>query len=299
MVARTGSVQTSDGERFPAADAGICSGDLLLTADGKKLLSSSELSELTEKSGGRSIVITGKRGERDFRTTIRPSKDIQLGIFRIGLWVRDSCAGIGTITFTDVHSCAFAGLGHGIIDSDSGQIVPLAEGDIVPAVITGITRGSAGRPGSLCGSFASDKSAGTIAANSEKGIYGFLSGSGFQGQDIPVAFRQEVRRGEAKIYTTISGSAPEWYDVRITDISYDNIAVTKNMVIEITDKRLLESTGGIIQGMSGSPIVQNGCLVGAVTHVFVNDPCCGYGIFAENMFDLCRSVVQKSGQKAS
>ncbi len=298
IVSRVTDVETTGGTASPAKDAGICEGDILLSANGERLRSSTQLSDIVASSPG-GVVFTGKRDGRSFRTTVSPVTDCAVDMLRIGLWVRDSCAGIGMITFTDKQNRAFAGLGHGIFDSDSGRIMPLADGDIVPAEITGVSGSTAGSPGTLCGSFTSGTSSGLIASNSEKGIYGFLSGNAEYGEDIPVAFRQEVHRGKAQICTTISGTHPQFFDAVISDISYDNTQVTKNIVIRITDSRLLSATGGIVQGMSGSPIIQDGALVGAVTHVFVNDPTCGYGIFAENMKDYCNGVIQKNQLFAS
>lgn len=296
IVTDTDSVETALGKASPARDAGIMRGDIILTANGEPLTSSRQLSDIVAESAGKSLILTGRRESVSFRKTVTPAVDSASDAPRLGLWVKDSCAGIGTMTFTD-NSGGFAGLGHGIFDSETGELMPLAEGDIVPAVITGVNKGSGGSPGSLCGSFADSRAEGIIAANSEKGVYGFLCGGEFTGREIPVAFRQEVRRGKAQICTTVSGSEPELFDAEITDISYDNSEVTKNIVLHITDERLLSQTGGIVQGMSGSPVIQDGALVGAVTHVFVNDPTGGYAAFAENMYEKSKSVSQKSRLK--
>lgn len=297
IVTDTDTVETSYGRATPARDAGIMRGDILLTADGEPLTSSRQLSGIVEQTAGRAITITGRRGSAAFRKTVTPAMDSVLEMPRLGLWVKDSSAGIGTMTFTDRKNGTFAGLGHGIFDSETGELMPLAQGDIVSAVITGVNKGSGGSPGSLCGSFADSRAEGTIAANSEKGVYGFLGSGYFTGEDIPLAFRQEVKRGKVQIYTTVNGTEPEFYDAEITDISYDSREATKNIVLRITDERLLSVSGGIVQGMSGSPVIQDGCLVGAVTHVFVNDPTGGYAVFAESMYERCKSVSQKSELK--
>ncbi len=294
VVAQTSDVPTPQGNKNPANEAGICSGDIVTSVDGTQLRTNEQLMDIVEKSGGGSISISALHNGEKYNTVITPAWDIQLKSYRVGLWVRDSCAGIGTITFTDKENSTFAGLGHGISDSESGSIMPLAQGDIVTANIASVDKSVGGYPGSLCGFFSDNHPIGTITANDECGIYGELSGSVFSdGKDIPVAFRQEVVRGNAQICTTISGSTPEFYDIEIEDISYNNVNITKNMVIKITDEELLEKTGGIVQGMSGSPIIQNGRLVGAVTHVFINDPSHGYAIFAENMTEFNNTFVQK------
>ena len=294
VVAQTSDVPTAGGNKNPAADAGICSGDVITSVEGKKLETNEQLMDIVETSGGNPISITGCRDGKSYTTKITPVRDVQLKSYRIGLWVRDSCAGIGTVTFTDKETGTFAGLGHGISDSESGSIMPLAEGDIVFANIASVEKSTGGYPGSLSGFFTDNRAIGKISANAECGIFGKLNGNAFcQGEDIPVAFRQEVVRGKAQVCTTISGNTPEYYDIEIEDISYNNVNITKNMVIKITDTELLKKTGGIVQGMSGSPIIQNGRLVGAVTHVFINDPSHGYAIFAENMTDFNNTFVQK------
>lgn len=294
VVAQTSDVPTNNGSKNPANEAGICSGDIINSVEGKQLQTNEQLMEIVEKSNGKPISITGSHNGKSYTTKITPVLDIQLKSYRIGLWVRDSCAGIGTVTFIDKNTRTFAGLGHGISDSESGSIMPLAEGDIVYANIASVEKSAGGYPGSLSGFFTDNRSIGKISANAECGIYGKLNNNAFcQGKDISVAFRQEVVRGKAQICTTISGTTPEYYDIEIEDISYNNVNITKNMVIKITDPELLKKTGGIVQGMSGSPIIQNGRLVGAVTHVFINDPSHGYAIFAENMTEFNNTFVQK------
>lgn len=294
VVSQTSDIPTDGGNKNPAAEAGICSGDIITTVEGKQLRTNEQLLDAVEASGGNPISITGCRNGKSYTTKITPVRDEQLKSYRIGLWVRDSCAGIGTITFTDKQTGTFAGLGHGISDSESGSIMPLAEGNIVFANISSVEKSIGGYPGSLFGYFSDSRSIGTVTANDECGIYGKLNGNAFcNGKDIPVAFRQEVVRGKAQICTTISGNTPKYYDVEIEDISYNNVNITKNMVIKITDEKLLSQTGGIVQGMSGSPIIQNGMLIGAVTHVFINDPTHGYAIFAENMTESNNTFVQK------
>ena len=198
--------------------------------------------------------------------------------------MRDSSAGIGTITYYDPQTAQFGGLGHPICDVDTGEIMPLLSGQVVKVVINDVVKGTSGDPGELKGSFASSKDSGTITSNDETGVFGTLYSNPSQNAALPVALKQEITEGAAKIYTTVSGTTPQEYDIEIEKIDISDTGKTKNMIIKVTDPNLLEKTGGIVQGMSGSPIIQNGKLVGAVTHVLVNDPQRGYGIFIENMY---------------
>ena len=189
----------------------------------------------------------------------------------------------------------FAGLGHAVCDVDTRETLPLGKGEIVDVTITGVEKGISGQPGSLQGSFEGSRLAGFMAVNSETGVYGQLTSLPVSTQEpVPIAMKQEVREGAAQIYTTISGRTPQCYDIVIESVNLSSTAKTKSMVIRVTDPELLKTTGGILQGMSGSPILQDGKLVGAVTHVFVNDQTRGYGIFAENMQETASSLEIRS-----
>ena len=205
------------------------------------------------------------------------------------MWVRDSSAGVGTLTFADPERGVFAGLGHPISDSDTGASIALRSGEIVPCEITGCSKGTAGSPGELKGRFLSAHAIGSIRINGENGVYG-TTRTRFSGRPMPVAFAQEVMTGEAEIWTTVAGETPRSYRVTIEKIN--DADLRRNMVIRVTDKELLAATGGIVQGMSGSPVVQNGRLVGAVTHVLVNDPTRGYGIFAQTMLRQVEQIAE-------
>lgn len=292
VVVRTSEITADSKTVNPSQEAGIECGDIITSVNNEKLSTNEQLLKYVENSNGKSIKLEGIRNDKKFSTEITPVYDSKQGSYKIGLWVKDSCAGIGTLTFSDSSTGTFAGLGHGICDSESGQIMPLLNGDIVNANISSVRKGCCGSPGSLCGYFSGNEVIGNIKANSECGVYGTLNNTDVKNKSIPVAFRQEVVRGKAQILTTINGNSPDYYDIEIENISYNNSNATKNMVIKITDDRLLEKTGGIVQGMSGSPIIQNGMLAGAVTHVFVNDPTHGYAIFAENMISYNNSIVQ-------
>lgn len=283
VVSGISAVKTQDGSKYPANDAGIKSGDIIISVNGKKISTNEELLSAVEKSGGKPIDISALNNGNEYLTKIIPVFDSSLKKYRTGLMVRDSCAGIGTLTFIDPENSTFAGLGHGICDTQSGSLMPLQSGDIVDAEINSVTKSICGNPGALTGFFSDNASKGTIISNDQTGIYGNINKYDKNAPAVPVLFKQEIERGPAKILTTINGHTPEYYDIMIEDISYNNMNISKNMTIRITDSKLVEKTGGIVQGMSGSPIIQNGKLAGAVTHVFVNDPTGGYGIFAENM----------------
>lgn len=271
----------------PATEAGIQKGDVLLSVNGAEIDSAEALKAAIEAAGANAVEIRLRRGEETISTTLYPALSAEDNKYRAGLWVRDSTAGIGTITYIDAESGAFAGLGHGICDSDTGALMPLGRGVVVNVDITGVKKGTAGIPGELKGSF-DNVQRGTIESNTETGVYGTLDSPPQEaGEPMPVGLKDELKLGKAYIYTTLDGNTPARYEIEIEKI-YKNSGKTKNFLIRVTDSALLEQAGGIVQGMSGSPIMQNGKLIGAVTHVLVNDPTRGYGIFIENMLESAR-----------
>lgn len=273
----------------PAVEAGLCEGDNIVSANGIKLTSSSQLSEIIEGSNGESISLEVSRDDRLFNTTLTPVLSPTDGSYKGGIWIRDSSAGVGTLTFIDPKTGCYGALGHPISDCDTMKTLPLGSGEIVDVTITGFEKGEKGCPGELFGTFVSGLAAGSIIRNCDQGVFGIMTYSS-RNAAIPIAFKSEVTTGPAKILTTISGNQPEEYDVEIEKLTLSNGCKTKNIVIRVTDEKLLAETGGIIQGMSGSPIIQNGRLVGAVTHVFVSDPTRGYGIFIENMLESVEAL---------
>lgn len=299
IISSVCTVCTPEGELCPADDAGIRKGDIIVSVNGKKLTTNEQLIEAVSTGGGAPMKLALQRDGKVFDTVITPVFDSSEKDYRIGLHIRDSIAGIGTMTFIDPTNDSFAGLGHGICDSESGCLMPMLEGDIVPAEITSVSKSICGSPGSLFGKFSGNVSCGSLAMNSDHGVYGTVSSMPANAQTIPVAFKQEIVRGDAQVITTVDGSEPECFDIRIEDVSYNDRGTVKNMIIKITDERLLRKCGGIVQGMSGSPIIQNGMLVGAVTHVFVNDPAHGYAVFAENMLPFTESVSVRQYSEAS
>lgn len=273
---------TEKGEACPAESCGIQVGDTLISIDGKKVTMNSELSQIFSESEGKELNAEIKRDDKILHIKIIPEKDVATGSYKSGMWIRDSTGGIGTLTYTDVSDGGLAALGHGIYDVDTGKLMPTANGIFVSANLSGVTKGTNGTPGELRGSLGGDY-IGEISINCENGIFGstkLLTGAN---DIIPVAMNEEIKTGDAQIISTVEGKEKEYFDIRIEKINPND--ENKNMIIKITDKDLLSLTGGIVQGMSGSPIIQNGYIVGAVTHVFLNDPTKGYGIFIENMLD--------------
>ena len=296
MVVGMSDVQTQDGRVNPAKDAGLRMGDLILTMNGQQVTSNSQVGEILSASDGKPITVVFRRGDQEQTVTLTPAYSKTDAGYKAGMWVRDSSAGIGTLTFYDDSNNVFAGLGHAICDADTGDIMPLLSGEIVNARITGVEKGASGDPGELKGMFVGEDPLGVLEYNGETGVYGTLNRVPVSVNRMEVSYRQEVKEGEAKILTTIDGTTPQEYDIQIEKINFSDTNPTKNMVIRITDPDLLEKTGGIVQGMSGSPIIQDGRLVGAVTHVFVNDPTRGYGIFAENMLNTATNLAKELPQ---
>ncbi len=290
LVVGLGDVATAAGLVGPASAAGIRVGDSILSIDGQPVATNEEVAACINRCAGRSVQLVVRRDGVEFTARLTPARPAEGTGYRAGMWVRDSSAGVGMLTFYEAGSGAFAGLGHAVSDVDTGEILPLATGEIVPAIIRGVERSTRGTPGELKGYFMPG-SLGRLSVNGEEGLYGILSHRLSNAIAMPVAMKQEVQTGEAQILTTLEGEEPRLYAVEIEKVRL-NAAKTRHMVIRITDEALLNATGGIVQGMSGSPIIQNGKLIGAVTHVLVDDPTRGYAIFAENMLETVRSVAQ-------
>ena len=290
MVIRIDRVTTRSGNRSPGREAGLKEGDMILSVDGASITRNTELSSVFASSGGRTLEMKIERNgeEKTLKFTPVPADD---GTFKGGLWIRDSTAGIGTVTWYNRSNGIFAGLGHAVCDVDTGEIMPLSGGDAVEAEVKGCYRGKSGSAGELCGVFTSG-TIGELYLNGYTGVYGIMNSFDKDSSVLPVALKQEVRTGAAQIICTVDENGPRYYDAEITKVYEDTSDHQRNLTIKITDEALIEKTGGIVQGMSGSPIVQNGMLVGAVTHVFVDDPTEGYGILAENMLDTAKQVEQ-------
>lgn len=288
MVIDIKDVFCENGVRSPAREAGLKMGDVITSVDGRKISSNSELRELVYSAEGKLLQLKYQRNFEEHETKLKPAYSLKDDKWIAGLWVRDSSAGIGTITFCTENGI-FGGLGHPICDVDTGNILPLGRGEIVSAYINDIKHGTAGSPGELCGIFSNNESIGNVKINDECGLFGRLIKSINIYEPILIGLKQEVKVGKATIYSTIFGDVPQSYDIEIESIDFNQNS--RNYVVRITDQRLLKKTGGIVQGMSGSPIIQNGKLVGAITHVFINDPTRGYGVFAETMIEKSNQIL--------
>ncbi len=288
VVGITG-VQLESGETInPARDAGMLPGDVILSINGTEVQNANHVSQLVESAKGALDVAVDRNGRRlDLR--IEPVIDFSDNKKRLGIWVRDSTAGVGTLTFVTTDTQWFAGLGHAICDIDTGSILTVREGEIFFSEVIQVNKGESGAPGEIKGFFSSSSGTmGVIEENTEYGIYGPLypdvNMSAFS-DPIPVANRDEVKLGDATILATIDSEGVREFDCEIIKLTGQSFAGQKGIVLRVTDEELLKVTGGIVQGMSGSPILQNGKLVGAVTHVFVNNPTKGYGLYVDWMLD--------------
>ncbi len=281
IVASLSDLYTEQGVCCPAAEAGIQPGDYLLQADGKDIPDNGALARYIGQSGGKAITFQVRRGQEVFEAQVVPVYGE--GSFKTGMWVRDSAAGIGTLTFYDPQSGVFGGLGHGICDMDTSGVMALKSGEPAPITLSGIQKGERDSPGQLRGYFSSDQALGALLQNKETGVYGTLD-TPPQGEAVEILPREEVRCGPVKLLATLDESGPQAFDAQITQV-LDREQKTKNLVVQVTAPRLLQATGGIVQGMSGCPLLQDGKLAGAVTHVFTEDPTTGYGIFAQTMWE--------------
>lgn len=282
MVVGTGKV-TPEGD-CPAERAGIQVGDMVLSVNGQPISGNAALQRAIADAEGEPVQIRINRGGEIRTLSLTPQYSRAEDCYKAGLWVRDSTAGIGTVTYYMPDSGRFAGLGHPVCDVDTGEIIPLSSGEVVGVSIQSVTKGSAGAAGELRGCFTPGKAMGSLYLNNRCGVFGTLDSQPVPEEAVPLGLKQEVHTGAAVIRTTVSGNTPREYEIEIEKADWGSTG-TKNMVIHITDPALLDATGGIVQGMSGSPILQDGRLIGAVTHVFVSDPTRGYGIFAENMYE--------------
>lgn len=290
MVVGMSDFETKEGTQNPAKKAGIRVGDVIISIDGARVNSNEEIANIVENSGGKALDFYVARNGINFTCTVRPAVSVAENKYKVGLWVRDSSAGIGTLTFYNEENGTFGGLGHGICDVDTGKIIPLMSGEIVGVSITGVAKGRKGAPGELRGSFKGEEPLGVVATNEETGVFGTLNRKPVEAKAVQMALKQQIKEDKAQIITTLDNNEREYFDIVIERVNFNDNSPTKNMIIRVTDPVLLEKTGGIVQGMSGSPIIQNGMLVGAVTHVFINDPTRGYGIFAENMLETAKKV---------
>ncbi|MGE5560099.1 MAG: SpoIVB peptidase [Chloroflexota bacterium] len=290
MVVGLTEVVDDDGKSHqPARDAGIAVGDLVTAINGMPVGDDDTVARIIDDCGRRGVLVECEvhRGNQVFTCSLPPILCHETGRYRVGMYIRDGAAGVGTLTYYDPATKRYGALGHVITDADTGRPIPIGDGRIVSASVCGIEQGRRGQPGEKIGSFVQESDTlGNIERNTDYGIIGTMNtapASPFFSEPIPAVLASQVTEGPAEIITVVEGQKLERYGIEIVKVVRQGRPDTKGMVIKVTDPRLLSKTGGIVQGMSGSPIIQNGRLVGAVTHVFVNDPTRGYAVFVEWM----------------
>ncbi|MBZ4666387.1 MAG: stage sporulation protein [Mahella sp.] len=275
----------------PANDSGLMPGDIIEKANDTIIKDADHLAEIVNSIDGRPVKLDILRNDKPISLSIKPVKDMEEHKYKLGIWVRDSTAGVGTMTFYEPNNRIYGALGHPITDMDTGTLLSIKNGEIVHSEVIAVKEGKKGKPGELQGVFLDDEERiGNIEVNTEYGIFGHIYADSIvtnrlYKEPIPVALQSEVQEGSATILATVDDQGVKAYDVKIIRVNRQSQPNGKSLVVEITDPTLLKLTGGIVQGMSGSPIIQNGKLVGAVTHVFINDPKRGYGVFAKWMLE--------------
>ena len=278
--------------KSPAEKAGLKLGDIIIEVEGNPISSNETLAQAVSGAQKKTLAVTAKRQDAVLDFSVSPQLDSASGQYKIGAWVRDSLAGIGTITYVDPENGAFGALGHGVCDQDTGELMPIGGGSVMGSQVVGVKKGECGTPGELTGEYELQRDQGILYQNSNNGIYGQLTDSRVyqQGQALETAEKSEIETGPAQILANVEGDAVKSYDIEIVKIYADEDGSNRDMMVRVVDKNLLNTTGGIVQGMSGSPIIQNGKLIGAVTHVLVNDPQRGYGIGIQRMLETARSL---------
>lgn len=294
LVVGMSEIEGQDKQKYkPYINSGIEEGDMIVEINNKKVDTTDELIEVVNNSQGQEIQIKYVRDDDEMVTSILPIKN-ESNEYKLGLWVRDAAAGVGTLTFYEPSTGKFAALGHGIVDVDTGGILHIANGELVKSRLVSIKRGEKGDPGEIKGSIDSAVSIGEIEKNTNFGVFGFVSEKVNldlnNSKEYEVALRSEIQTGEAEVICELEQGKKKTYKIRIEKVYSSNNYDNKSMLIKIIDDELLEKTGGIIQGMSGSPIIQNGKFVGAITNVLVSDPTTGYAIFGDLMIKQMRAV---------
>lgn len=290
LVVGKSMVEGIDGKDYePYVNSQIENGDIIIEANGTTIETIEDLQIAIKKSAGKEIkMVYEKNGER-YEDTIKPVKTLDGNTYKIGLWVRDGAMGIGTLSFVDIETGKFAALGHGVSDSDTKQRIEATGGTLNDVRIVSINKGKKDSPGEILGVLDGQKEIGKIEKNTEIGIYGTLTPEKLaeyrMENAVKIASRKEVELGKATILCTLEEGKTKEFEIEIQKKYLEKEATSKCMIIKVTDERLLSKTGGIVQGMSGSPILQNGKLIGSVTHVFVNDPTRGYAVFADSMLN--------------
>ena len=287
LVVGTGEFHSADGEKVSPAKNIVKSGDYVLKLNGEEITEKDDLISRIENGDGAEQILTIRRGEECFDVKICPVRD-QSGKYKIGVWVRDNAQGVGTMTYIDSQG-NFGALGHGINDVDTSTLMEMNDGTLYQTEIISIQKGTAGHPGEMTGMivYADDRILGDITGNSARGIFGKCNNKALAlgtEEALPIGLKQEIEKGPAQILCTVDGTT-RYYNIEITDVHLDHDNVNRGIELKVTDPELIALTGGIVQGMSGAPIIQNGKFIGAVTHVLVQDSTRGYGIFIENMLE--------------
>ncbi len=291
LIVGLGSIDTAEGRVSPAAAAGLRAGDVLISIDGVEVEGAAHMAELCAAHEGSALTATVLRGGETLTFSVTPAVDLTDGVRRIGMWVRESTAGIGTLSFYVMSSLRYGALGHAVTDADTGERLLVKSGEIIRASIIGVALGEQGAPGEIRGTFnVLSKRLGNIENNTVYGVFGTLYEplpNPLYPEGVQLAYPDELEEGPAQIITSVDAEGVKAYDCEILKLYAQDAADTKGMVIRVTDPQLIEKTGGIVQGMSGSPILQNGKLAGAITHVFINDPLKGYCVYALWMEENC------------
>ncbi|MEE0840587.1 MAG: SpoIVB peptidase [Acutalibacteraceae bacterium] len=298
LVVDMQEIETLDGKKSPAKEAGIKIGDYIISVDGEKVSSNEDLGRIFSSGNGEEMSVELRRNSVKHIVRLTPVLSKEDSSYKAGIWVKDSSAGIGTLTFYCPYNNMICGLGHGIYDSDTKEVIDFSRGSLVGADILSIVKGTKGVPGELKGRL-SYSSVATLSANLINGVYGQATCNVDTKNLTQIAHKQDVKNGPATIISTVDSNGPKAYTCEIKVNTNKVNDTVQDMTVTVTDKALVEKTGGIVQGMSGSPIIQNGKLVGAVTHVLIDDPTKGYGIFAENMLETAQSVADEQLKEAS
>ena len=298
LITDTDSVTTDQGNINPAHEAGIKKGDYILSVDGQRVETNEDVGRIVGDSDGRTLSIVLRRNGANLTVQLKPVYCTESKCYKAGLWVKDSMAGVGMLTFYSPYNDMICGLGHAVYESNTGEILSAGRGELVGAQIISVVKGTSGVPGELKGKL-NYKSVGKLYGNLVNGIYGAASCVVDTTNLTEVAHKQDVKDGAATIICTVDSNGPKAYSCYIKVASIGVNKTVQDMTVTITDSELIEKTGGIVQGMSGSPIIQNGKLIGAVTHVLVDNPQKGYGIFAENMLETAQSVANEQLKEAS
>lgn len=294
LVVGMTEIQGIDNKKYkPFENTGIEEGDTIISINNNKIDNTEELIQVVNSCDGNEIEIQYVHDNKTLECSIKPVQTAKQE-YKLGLWVRDSAAGVGTVTFYEPSTGYFGALGHGITDIDTEQLIDISTGEFVTTKILNVIKGESGNPGKIQGTVDNQKNIGTIIKNTKFGIYGKIENLNNinidTSKEIELALRDEIQVGKAKIMCSLENGKIEEYEIEIEKLYKENNYDNKSMLIKVTDERLLEKTGGIIQGMSGSPIIQNGKFVGAITHVLVNNPQEGYAVFADIMLKQMRKV---------